>query len=238
VAAWQGIIEDFLKKDPGLDRDKFRLIPNGYDPADLEGIVPMRNQRFTIVYTGSMYGVRRPDTLLAAAAGLRRQGRIDPERVRLRFVGRFGEEVRAAFRNPEVRDMVEEMGYRPHAVSVAEIKGAHALLLVVDDYPGNEGIVPGKVFEYIGARRPVLALAPEGAVAELVRSTGAGDVLALDDVEGTAEAVHRLYREWETTGGTAFRGVEAVVERLSRRERARNLAALFDEVTERHGQET
>ena len=236
VVAWSGIAGDFAAKYPAEDRSKFALVANGYDPEDLEGVEPTANRRFTVVYTGSMYGVRNPDTFLRAAAKLFAAGRMDPERVRFRFVGRFGEDVRAMFRRPEVAAAVEERGYVPHAESVAEILGAHALLLVVDDTPGAEGIVPGKVFEYVGARRPILALAPEGAVAEVVRGTGAGTVLGQHDVDGAAGALERLYEEWTRTGTTAFAGDEAAVRRLSRRERTRELAGLLDRVLEEsHG---
>ncbi len=236
VVAWQGIADDFTAKYPSEASEKFRLVPNGYDPEDLEGTGARAFDRFTVVYTGSMYGVRNPDTFLRAVAGLLAGGRIDPGKVRIRFVGRFGEEVRAMFRRPEVSAVVEEVPYLPHAESVAEILGAHALLLVVDNVTGSEGIVPGKVFEYIGARRPVLALAPEGAVANLVRRTGAGRVLPRDDIGAIAGAVADLYDEWRRTGATRFPGDEAEVRRLSRRERTRDLAALFEEVLEaRHG---
>jgi len=238
VVAWNGIAEDFARKYPEEDASRFRLVENGYDTADLEAVEPVRNERFTIVYTGSMYGMRNPDTFLRAVARLREEGRIDPERVCLRFIGRFGDEVRAMFARPEVASMIEERAYVPHHESVAEARGAHALLLVVDEYAGSEGIVPGKVFEYLGARRPVIAQAPEGAVAALVRRTGAGIVLAQDDVAGAAEAVAALFEEWKTRGGTAFRGRDEDVQRLSRRERARDLAALFDEVVGTDGQET
>ncbi len=236
VVAWRGIAEDFQSKYPREDASKFRHIANGYDPEDLEGIAPVVNDRFTMVYTGSMYGVRNPDTFLQAVAKLLAAGRIDPAHVRFRFVGRFGEEVRAMFRRPEVAAVVEELGYAPHAVSVAETLGADALLLVVDDVRGAEGIVPGKVFEYIGARRPVLALGPEGAVADLIRETGAGVVLRNHDVDGIAEALAALYDEWRGTGAVAFPGREDAVLRLSRRERTRDLARVFDEVLEaEHG---
>jgi glycosyltransferase involved in cell wall biosynthesis len=236
VTAWDGIRADLAGKYPDGDQAKFRLIPNGYDPEDLADVAPRLNDRFTIVYTGSMYGVRNPDTVLQAVSRLLADGRVEPDRIRLRFVGRFGDEVRAMFRRPEVAGVVEERGYVPHAESVAELLGAHALLLVVDDVAGSEGIVPGKVFEYIGARRPVLAVAPEGAVADLVRGTGAGRVLSRHDVDGIAGAVADLYREWESTGETGFPGREDEVRRLSRRERTRDLAAVFDEVLEeRHG---
>jgi glycosyltransferase involved in cell wall biosynthesis len=236
VVAWEGIARDFAGKYPGPDHRKFRWIANGYDPEDLAGAAPTANDRFTVVYTGSMYGVRNPDVFLKAAAKLLAAGRMDPDRVRLRFVGRFGDEVRAMFRRPEVAPVVEERGYLPHGESIQELLGAHALLLVVDDVPGAREIVPGKVFEYIGARRPILALAPEGAVAGLIRETGAGTVLAGSDVDGTAEALAALYDEWVATGATRFPGDPGRAEAQSRRERTRELSRLFNEVVEEtHG---
>jgi hypothetical protein len=119
---------------------------------------------------------------------------------------------------------------------VAQTLGAHALLLVVDDVPGSEHIGPGKVFEYIGARRPVVAVGPEGAVADLVRRTRAGSVVVPTDVEGIARAIDALYREWLATGTTVFPGDAAQVERQSRRERTRELAEVLTQVLEeRHG---
>ena len=238
VIAWSGIAADLRGKYPDEDASKFRLVPNGYDPEDVSGVEPVQNSRFTVVYTGSLYGVRNPETVLESIGRLLARGDLDPDRVRIRFIGRFGEEVRAMFRKPEVAPVVEEYGYLPHARSVAELLGAHALLLVVDDVPGSEHIVPGKVFEYLGARRPVLAVGPEGDVAELVRSVGAGRVLARNDVEGIGTAILELYREWEAAGSTAYRGDPEMTERQSRRERARDLAGVLNEVLagkERHG---
>jgi len=230
VIAWSGIAADLRGKYPDEDASKFRLVPNGYDAEDMSGVEPVQNSQFTVVYTGSLYGVRNPETLLEAVGRLLARGDMDPDRVRIRFIGRFGEDVRAMFRNPDVAHVVEERGYLPHAQSVSELLGAHALLLVVDDVPGSEHIVPGKVFEYLGARRPVLAVGPDGDVAELVRSVGAGRVLARNDVEGIASAILELYREWLANGSTMYRGDLEMTERQSRRERARDLAGVLGEV--------
>jgi glycosyltransferase involved in cell wall biosynthesis len=236
VIAWSGIGADLRRKYPEEDPSKFRLVPNGYDLEDMSGVEPVQNPRFTMVYTGSLYGVRNPETFLEAIGRLLARGDLDPDRVRIRFIGRFGEEVRTMFRNPDVAPVVEERGYLPHADSVAELLGAHALLLVVDDVPGSEHIVPGKVFEYLGARRPILAVGPEGDVAQLVRSIGAGTVLARRDVEGISRVVSDLYREWLATGSTVYRGDLEMTERQSRRERTRDLARVLGEVVkERHG---
>jgi glycosyltransferase involved in cell wall biosynthesis len=106
VMAWSGIGRDLLEKHPDLDRSRFRLVENGFDPDDL-AVEPRKFDRFTMVYTGSMYGVRNPDTLLQAVARLLATGRVRPDEMRIVFVGRFGNEVRAMFQRPEVREVVQ-----------------------------------------------------------------------------------------------------------------------------------
>lgn len=231
VIAWRGIERDLLEKYPDFRTDRVRLVENGFDPDDLAGSRPVAFDRFTLVYTGSMYGVRNPDTLLQAVARLLEEGRVRAEELRLVFVGRFGDEVREMFRRPELRGIVEEVGHLPHAESVRYTLGADALLLVVDDVRGSEGIVPGKVFEYIGARRPVLAITPPGDVADLIRRTGAGIVVDRNDIPGLARALEGWVYERRTNGRVAFPGIEAEVQQLSRRGRTRLLAGVFDEAT-------
>ena len=229
VMAWKGIGRDLAGKYPDLDMGHARLIENGFDPDDLAGAAPWRFDRFTVVYTGSMYGVRNPDTFLQAVTRLLAGGRIRPEELRVVFVGRFGDDVRAMFRRPELQGVVEEVGHRPHAESVRYTLGADVLLLVVDDVAGSEGIVPGKVFEYIGARRPVLAIAPEGDVADLIRRTRAGVVVDRRDIDGMAGALAGWIEEKRRTGQVAFPGLDDEVNRLSRRGRTELLAGVFDE---------
>lgn len=231
VIAWRGIERDLREKYPDLRTEGIRLVENGFDPDDLAGAEPVRFDRFTLVYTGSMYGVRNPDTLLHAVTRLLDEGRVQPEELELVFVGRFGDEVRDMFRRPGLRGTVREVGHLPHAESVRYTLGADALLLVVDDVKGSEGIVPGKVFEYIGARRPVLAITPEGDVADLIRRTRAGIVVDRNDVAGMARALEGWIDERRRNGRVAFPGLEAEVEQLSRRGRTALLAGIFDEVT-------
>jgi glycosyltransferase involved in cell wall biosynthesis len=92
-------------------------------------------------------------------------------------------------------------------------------------------ILSTKIFEYLAAGRPILAaVPPDGEAAELIRETGAGVVVAPDDVDGIAAALTDLEQRWRQ--GT-LAPVELSVEqraRLSRRERAVRLAALLEEV--------
>ena len=154
--AWRGILLDLHKKYPDIPLDKVTHLPNGFDRTDFPSIAYQRNDKFTVTYAGSMYGVRNPKTFLQAVANLIKAKKIDPAKISVKFIGRFGSEVVEMFHEATVAGCIETLPYLPHSESIEYLMRSDALLLVVDEYAGGEEIVPGKVFEYIGARsRPV-----------------------------------------------------------------------------------
>ncbi|MBI3578195.1 MAG: glycosyltransferase, partial [Ignavibacteriales bacterium] len=229
-AAWRGILKDAMKKIPDLDCEKLHFLPNGFDSEDYPNIDLQPNKQFTVTYTGSMYGKRNPKTFLRAVEELVRDGKIDPAKILLKFIGRFGGEVREMIASSPVHNSIEIISYLPHSESVKELLRANALLLIVDEADGSEEIVPGKVFEYIGAQRPIIALAPEGAIAELMRETGLGYVARNGDIQGIKAAFIECYENFFYHNKKIQQGyvVGEAVRKYERREITRQLAALLD----------
>ncbi len=234
--AWKGIANDALAKYPDLPREKFIHIPNGFDSADFpEPDIRKRAERphhdkFTITYSGSLYGPRNPLSFLKAMELLIERKAIDPDKITLRFLGRFGAEIHEMLDRPKIRSMVEKIDYVPHARAVELLLESDALLLIVDDVPTVAEIVPGKVYEYLGAMRPLIAIAPpEGAIGELLRETGAGETVQQSDIEGQARLVQRIYDDW-SQGRASFAANPETIEQYERREATRKLASLFDQI--------
>lgn len=233
--AWKGIATDALGKYPDLAPDKFHHLPNGYDSADFPPVdsASRTDDRFTVTYAGSMYGLRNPDAFLRAVESLVHRDEVDPKRIRLRFIGRFGEEVMEMFRQSDLGSAIEVDGYMPHAESIRQLLLSDALLLVVDEVAESNEVVPGKVYEYIGSRRPVIAVAPErSAIADLIAETRSGYVAHQSNIGGIAEAFLKLYRDHET-GARALVPDEEAIDRYERRNVTRELAQLLDEIVER-----
>lgn len=231
-AAWEGILKDIMAKSPGIDRRKLFHLPNGFDGEDYPAVPRTRNDRFTVTYTGSMYGRRNPETFLGAVEQLVREGSVDPGKIQLRFAGRFGGEVHAMLQGSSLRQAIEVLPYLPHAESIQELLNADALLMIVDEAEGSEGIVPGKVFEYLGARRPILTLAPEGAVAGLIRSTRSGFVAHNRDIPAIKAAFLECYRNF-LYDKPAFAPDAELLMKFERKDITRRLAGLLDSVTGR-----
>lgn len=233
--AWKGIASDALEKYPTLPTEKFHHLSNGFDSNDFPNIDPAArsDNRFTVTYTGSMYGLRTPKEFLGGVEALVAAGKVDPAKIRLRFIGRFGDEVHEMFRTSSVKQCIEVVGYMPHGESVRNLLESDAVLLVVDVTPDSEHIVPGKVYEYIGTGNPVIAIAPEkGAIADLIAETGAGFVAHQSNSEGIERAFLTLYNDhWN--GTQSLNPNAAAIAGYERRNVTRKLAGLLDSVVSR-----
>ncbi len=226
--AWKGIADDFRRKFPESNHFKCVHLPNGFDPDDYPTVRKRRNDRFTVTYTGSMYGKRNPRTFLAAVERLVADGTIPLEKIHLRFIGRFGSEVKDMLASSPLRSGIERLDYVPHAESIRQLVTSDLLLLIVDESKDSREIVPGKVFEYLGARRPIIALTDvEGAAAGIVRETGAGVVVNNQDIDGIARAFVECYRKF-VYNRPVHRPNDTAIRKYERKEVTRRLAELLD----------
>jgi glycosyltransferase involved in cell wall biosynthesis len=230
--AWEGIAEDALRKYSDLPAEKFVHIPNGFDPADYPPAPTERNARFTLTYSGSLYGRRNPAMVLAALELLQRSGQLRAEELCFRIVGRCGEDVLQTLRQSPLFDSIELTGYVPHRESLRYVVSSDALLLIVDDAPESHAIVPGKLFEYLGAGKPILAIAPHGsAVERLLHQTGCGEVAERTEVERCAEILHRYIRAWRGEKVPLPQPRPEVIRQYERRTAAQRLAQLLDQLS-------
>lgn len=229
--AWEGIITDARRKYPELPREKFLHVPNGFDSADFPEVPKQENNRFTITYSGSLYGLRNPYTLLQALELAVKNNSIDASKILFRIVGRVGDDVKQTLEQSILRDSIEIIPYVPHGESIAYLMKSDMLLLIVDDAKESNEIVPGKVYEYIGVMKPVLALAPkQSAVAKLLRDTNAGVTIELGDVAGCVVEIVKSYALWNEKQPLYHPHVD-LIQRYERRESARELANTLDKLT-------
>jgi glycosyltransferase involved in cell wall biosynthesis len=215
--------------------DRVTVVPNGYDPGEYPSDVP-GDGTFAVVHTGSFYGPRSPEPLLRAVGIALRSERGMRLHLRLRLVG--SEDAANAARLDDVTrrlglgDVVERTGQVPRRRALAAMRGANVLVLVTDAAEGGHGLVPLKLYEYLGSGRAVLALAPpEGEAGRLARAAGAA-VVDPSDVAGAAGALRRLYRRWRSEDGEV-RLDPSVVEPHRWDLLAGRLATVLDEAVSR-----
>ena len=202
---------------------RLEVIANGCDFEDFEGLEYRPGDRLRVTHAGSFFGRRDPRPFLEALA------KADGD-VMARFVGGFPSAYREYAQRLGLADRIEVVSHRSRAEVLALQRDSDALLLLI---PENErGVLSAKVFEYLAAERPILAVVPpDGEAAALIRGTGAGTVVAPDDVDGMAAVLSEL--DERRRAGT-LRETPLPPEwrdRLSRRARAREFADLLEAVS-------
>ena len=226
VSVSNGVKKDLLSRNPKIPADKWSIIPNGYDGSDFDGITstPQRD-RFVLTYAGSLYGKRNPSTVLKAAESLIANHPEFREKLLIRFVGRVDPQYLDAFR--KLGDAFEHVPYVPHRESLGHLLNASALLLVIDDAASASSIVTGKLYEYLRAAKPILAVAPGGEAADLIRGLGAGRVVSPDDPAAVEKTLLDWMRLWEA-GKPIPCASGRDIDRFERKALTGELTALFD----------
>lgn len=228
--AWEGIIKDAFSKYPNLNLEKFHHIPNGFDSSDFPKTEFKENEKFTVSYTGSMYGRRNPKSFFDAVELLLQKEKIDKERIKLKFIGRFGAEVEQMFQKVSFPNSIEKIGYSPHSESVKHLLNSDALLLIVDESKESEEIVPGKVYEYLGVGKPIIAIAPENsAISNLIKQAKAGEIAHQSEVEKIAKVFLNFYNAWESKKSVVFPNKE-LISSYERKNAAKKLASILDKI--------
>jgi glycosyltransferase involved in cell wall biosynthesis len=215
----EAIADEIRGMDP---RGIVRTIANGCDFDDFAGLEYRPAPRFRITHAGSFFGKRDPRPFLQAF----HDSGLDAV---ARFVGDFRSSDREWAESLGLGDRLELVSYLPRAESLRLQRDSEALLLLVPDAGGRgKGVLSGKVFEYLAAGRPILAVVPtDGAAAELIRDTGSGVVVAPDDVDGIRTALVELHSRFASGGLPAVELAKRDEERLSRRARVEEMAALL-----------
>jgi glycosyltransferase involved in cell wall biosynthesis len=195
-------------------------ILNGSDFDDFAGLEYERGERFRITHTGSFFGKRDPRPFLSALVG---SGLDD---VVARFVGDFRVSDREWAESLGLGTRLEVHPFVSRREALRLQRDSDALLLLIPEAGGRgQGVLSGKVFEYLAAERPILAaVPPDGAAADLIRETGTGVVAAPDDVPALTQALAELHSRWAagTLDGTALSPDDR--ERLGRAGRVEELA--------------
>ena len=223
VAASDAIAEEMRAREP---KGKVVTIANGCDFDDFAGLVHHTSDKLRITHAGHFHGKRDPKPFLRALA---ESGLGD---VVVRFAGDFRAEDREYAEALGLGDRVELLGDVSRRRSLELQRDSEALLLLIPESGGRgRGVVTGKIYEYLAAERPILAaVPPDGAAAKLVHDTGAGVVVASDDVEALRAALLELHRRWRegSLNGTPLSAEWR--ERLSRGARVEELADVLRSV--------
>ncbi|SIQ75040.1 glycosyltransferase family 4 protein [Maribacter ulvicola] len=166
-----------------ITKQPIEVITNGFD-GDI-ALNHKLNSKFTIAHIGSLLSGRNPLNLWRVLSKLVAENEGFKNALQLRFIGVVSEEILTAIAASNLQDYIEIVGYVTHKEALAYQKASQVLLLVEIDSVDTIGIIPGKLFEYMAAARPILGVGPKNwEVANIVKETKTGQVFEYsDDIE-------------------------------------------------------
>jgi glycosyltransferase involved in cell wall biosynthesis len=178
---------------------------NGFDPEDFATTTAAPRPEpdtLRLVYTGTLYRLMSPEPLVQAIEAI---AAVEPDlasKIELIVAGRRAQEQHERLARLAGVCRLHTREYVSHEEAIALMRSADALCIFLSDLPGAGRVVPAKIFEYMASQKPILAVAPQGEVWNLLRSHRAAftctpaDVAALRD--WLADAVRRGTRPSES----------------------------------------
>ncbi|MFH1009483.1 MAG: glycosyltransferase family 4 protein [Candidatus Latescibacterota bacterium] len=220
---------DLRGRCPRSEASKFHVITHGFDPEDFrkwDGFLKSSGGKFTMTYCGAFYERRTPEPFLRAVRTLLDEHPAVASDLKAVFVGLFPEEYKKLVSRLDLDRVVEVNAYVPHKESIKYLLEADLLWFTISKGKASDTIAPGKLFEYVGAGKPILACVPEGTAAQTVRSLGNSTVVPPDDVNAIRDALFSYYQNWLEGKGVA--ADPRILDQYDRRTLTGSLADIFD----------
>lgn len=196
IVVSEAVKKQFLAKDSAVNESKFSIIPNGYDKQDFNQSKTNANNAFVITYTGTIAANYNIGPFLKAV--LRLAEEMNDSNILLKFVGVVAEEYKNLIENTNLQKITEFVGHVAHAKSIQYLTQSTILFLAIPDVENNEGILTGKLFEYLGARKPIVGVGPvQGDAARIIDECGAGKMFDYHEQNEIFDYLLNIYMRWK-----------------------------------------
>lgn len=241
VLVTNGAKRIYAERYTQVPEDHWAVIPNGYEEETFAvverqvQVLPRNGGPLRLLHSGWLYPTpdRDPSAFLTALGELRSRGKISEKNVKvtLRASG-FDDLYNGLIRRNGLENIVQLAPAIPYREALKEMLTVDGLL-VFQGYTSNPA-VPAKLYEYLRARKPILAMVDsEGETAGCLRGAGAGTLVSLDSTQEITNGFLSFLEQIRT--GTAPVANEIVVRGLARESRATELAVLLDQVVNENG---
>lgn len=179
----------------------------GYDEADFEGKQPQMDQKFTIVHTGLLGHDRSPDNLLKVCQELSAEQPEFAQDLALKWIGQVDFSVIEKAKELGLEGNLNLVGTVDRNAAIQATLNAQLLLLPLNKAENIKGRLPGKLYEYLRSRRPIIVLGPSNADAvQIVEESMAGAGFDYSDVSALKTYISQQYRNFKAQGIPATSG--------------------------------
>ena len=200
------------------------MITNGYDEE--KTITPPLSNKFLISHIGSLLSDRNPKILWKILAELIREEPHFAEDFTLCFAGKVSEEIEDDIRHNGLTPYHINKGYISHQEAISLQKQSQVLLLIEIDSEETQGIIPGKLFEYMISGRPILAIGPHNwDVTPILTETQTGTFVRYTDASQMKAKILEFYHQFQHR---TLKTSPTKVEQYSRKSLTQRLAKCIE----------
>jgi glycosyltransferase involved in cell wall biosynthesis len=201
------------------------VITNGYDEEDLFAGEVKRDKKFSIAHIGSLVKSRNPEVLWKALSKLVKEDAAFASDLELKLVGKVDFHVIKSIEDHGLKQFLNKIDYLPHNDIIRVQQESQLLLLLINNTKNAKGILTGKFFEYLSAKRPILCIGPgDGDAAHILSETNAGKISGFDDEDTLKHNLRGFYSAYTKNELVCE---SRLIEKYSRRELTHRLAELL-----------
>jgi glycosyltransferase involved in cell wall biosynthesis len=206
-----------------ITKKPIEVITNGY--GEFAKVPRVLDTSFSISHIGSLLSERNPKVLWKVLSEITSENidfKIDLE---LKLAGIVSKEIVDSIFNAGLKDNCKLLGYVSHSEAIQLQQNSGVLLLVEIDSKDTKSIIPGKLFEYLAAGRPILALGPKGSdIAGIINKTKSGEFYNYSQADALKSHILELYSDFKRGALTIS---SEGIEKYSRRELTKRMSEVI-----------
>jgi len=185
-----------LSKVPGK---KIEIIHNGFDPEDFLELKAVRDNSFSITHLGAFNRDRNPAVFWKVLGMLAEEDKFFKEKLRINLIGQTDISVIQDIEKNNLKNNLIQTDHLTHKKGIMELAKSQILLLPINNTPNARGILPGKMYEYMAVKRPIIAIGPVNSdCAQILSETNSGVAIDFNDSERMKKVLKNyfiLFRE-------------------------------------------
>lgn len=222
------VVGNAMKENYSKFNSNVVTVTNGFD-GEISTLNLELDTKFTITHIGLLNADRNAQILWKVLAEICKENNEFYNDFELKLIGKVDASVVNNISKNNLSKNVKLIEYVSHNKVVEYQKKSQILLLLVNNVPSAKGIITGKIFEYLMAKRPILAIAPiNGDLACILNNTNAGNIIDFDDAEGLKTQILNLYAKFKQGN---LRVNSKNIEQFHRKELTKKVAEIINLIT-------
>ena len=177
------------------------IITHGFDPPDFSNaaVIPKHNHRMILTYSGIFMVYNSPEYFLKAFKQISIKHPEIAKDIELHFVGFLRKENQRLVNKLNLQEFIFDHGYVKHNEAVSKILSSDVLWMMVGRRKNIDAILPGKLYEYMGAKKPIIACVPEGAAKTAVQEYPASYICEPDNIDEIKNTILQVYEHYKSS---------------------------------------